>query len=57
MVAALAAACRAQGCSLTGGETSEQPGVLAAGTYVLAASVVGVVERAEVIDGSRIRGW
>ncbi len=54
MVAALAEACRAQGCSLTGGETSEQPGVLPAGTYVLAASVVGVVERAAVIDGRRI---
>jgi len=54
MVAALAEACRAQGCSLTGGETSEQPGVLEPGTYVLAASVVGVVERAAVIDGSRI---
>ena len=54
MVAALADACRAQGCSLTGGETSEQPGVLAAGTYVLAASVVGVVERDALIDGSRI---
>ncbi len=54
MVAGLAEACRAQECSLTGGETSEQPGVLEPGTYVLAASVVGVVERAAVIDGSRI---
>lgn len=54
MVAALAEACRAQGCGLTGGETSEQPGVLAAGTYVLVASVVGVVERAGVIDGHLI---
>ena len=54
MVAALAEACRAQGCSLTGGETSEQPGVLDPGTYVLTASVVGVVERAAAIDGSRI---
>ena len=54
MVAALAEACRAQGCSLTGGETSEQPGVLERGTYVLTASVVGVVEQAAVVDGSRI---
>ena len=54
MVAGLAEACRAQECSLTGGETSEQPGVLEPGTYVLAASVVGVVERKAVIDGSRI---
>ena len=54
MVAGLAEACRAQECSLTGGETSEQPGVLEPGTYVLAASVVGVVERKAVIDGRRI---
>ena len=54
LVAGLAEACRAQECSLTGGETSEQPGVLEPGTYVLAASVVGVVEYAKVIDGSRI---
>ena len=54
LVSGLAAACREQECSLTGGETSEQPGVLEPGTYVLAASVVGVAERAQVIDGSRI---
>ena len=42
VVDAMAAACRAQECTLTGGETSEQPGVVPAGTYVLTASVVGV---------------
>ena len=55
LVDAMAEACRAQGCSLTGGETSEQPGVLAAGTYVLAASIVGVVDKSRIIDGSKIR--
>ncbi len=54
MVKALAEAARAQGCVLTGGETSEQPGVLPAGSYVLTSSIVGVVERDELIDGSRI---
>jgi phosphoribosylformylglycinamidine cyclo-ligase len=54
IVAGLAAACRAQGCALTGGETSEQPGVLDAGTYILVANAVGVVERAKIVDGSRI---
>jgi len=54
LVAGLAAACRAQGCTLTGGETSEQPGVLDGGTYILVASAVGVVERARIIDGARI---
>jgi len=54
LVASLADACREQDCTLTGGETSEQPGVVDEGTYVLAASVVGVVEKAKIIDGSRI---
>lgn len=47
-------ACREQGCVLTGGEMSEQPGVLAEGRYVLASSIIGVVERSKVVDGSRI---
>ncbi len=55
MVQALAEACRAQDCTLTGGETSEQPGVLEPGTYVLTASVVAVAEKSQVIDGSRVR--
>jgi phosphoribosylformylglycinamidine cyclo-ligase len=50
----MAKACREQECSLTGGETSEQPGVVEAGTYILAASIVGVVEKSKIIDGSRI---
>jgi phosphoribosylformylglycinamidine cyclo-ligase len=54
LVAAIADACRAQGCTLTGGETSEQPGVIEPGIYVLVASIVGVVEKSRIIDGSRI---
>ena len=54
IVASLAAACRDNGCILTGGETSEQPGVLEPGVYVLTSSVVGVVEKTLIIDGGRI---
>jgi len=54
-VSAMAAACQEQDCALVGGETSEQPGVLAAGLYILTASAIGVVDRANVIDGSAIR--
>ncbi len=54
MVKAMSAACQAQGCSLTGGETSEQPGVIAEGTYILTSSIVGIVEKDSVIDGSKI---
>jgi phosphoribosylformylglycinamidine cyclo-ligase len=55
LVRGMAEACRDLGCTLVGGETSEQPGVLEAGTYVLAASVVGVVDRTAIVDGSAIR--
>ena len=54
IIVELAAACRAQGCSLVGGETSEQPGVVTEGVYVLSASIIGVVEREQIVDGSTI---
>ncbi|MFH1349097.1 MAG: phosphoribosylformylglycinamidine cyclo-ligase [Patescibacteria group bacterium] len=54
IVAAVAKACEEQECVLTGGETSEQPGVLEGGNYVLTSSIVGIVDRAEIVDGSKI---
>lgn len=55
LVKYLAEACKAQGCVLTGGETSEQPGTLEAGTYVLGSSCIGVAEKENIIDGSKIK--
>jgi phosphoribosylformylglycinamidine cyclo-ligase len=54
IVKSIANACKAQGCILTGGETSEQPGVLQPGVYVLTSSIIGIVEKSKVIDGSSI---
>jgi phosphoribosylformylglycinamidine cyclo-ligase len=54
IVAACADACRVQGCALTGGEITEQPDILPAGTYILGSNIVGVVDRSKIIDGSRI---
>ena len=54
IVKAVADACSKEGCVLTGGETSEQPGVLNEGTYVLTSSIVGIVEKSKIIDGSKI---
>ena len=54
IVHAISDACKAQGCVLTGGETSEQPGVLAEGTYILTSSIVGIVDKNKIIDGSAI---
>jgi len=55
VVAGLAAGCAENGCALLGGETAEMPGFYADGEYDLAGFVVGLVDRARVIDGRRIR--
>lgn len=55
MVNAFAEAAKENECALTGGETSWQPGVIPEGTYILTASIVGVVERERIIDGSKIQ--
>lgn len=55
LVAGAAAACLAAGCALIGGETAEMPGVYETGECDLAGTIVGVVERDALLDGSRIR--
>jgi phosphoribosylformylglycinamidine cyclo-ligase len=55
MVNAFAEAAKNNECTLTGGETSWQPGTIAEGVYVLTASIVGVVEKDRIIDGSKIQ--
>jgi phosphoribosylformylglycinamidine cyclo-ligase len=45
IVGGVAAACRAVGCALLGGETAEMPDVYAPGAFDLAGTIVGVVER------------
>ena len=54
IVRELARTCKKHGCVLTGGETSVQPGVLPPKRYILTANIVGVVEKKNIIDGSRI---
>src|SRR4051794_26805413 len=48
-------ACRAAGCALIVGETAQMPGMYRKGEYDLAGCIVGVVDRSQIIDGSRIR--
>jgi phosphoribosylformylglycinamidine cyclo-ligase len=48
-------ACRENGCALIGGETAEMPGLYQEGEYDLAGTVVGIVEKEGIIDGSAIR--
>jgi phosphoribosylformylglycinamidine cyclo-ligase len=46
--------CRENGCVLLGGETAEMPGFYQDGEYDIAGFIVGVVDRAKVIDGKTI---
>ena len=54
VVSGLAEGCRRAGCSLIGGETAEMPGFYNTGEYDLAGTIVGVVDKGKIIDGSGI---
>jgi phosphoribosylformylglycinamidine cyclo-ligase len=54
LVEGAAEVCRSAGCALVGGETAELPGVYREGELDFAATCVGIVERSQLIDGSRV---
>ena len=54
VIQGIAAGCELAGCSLAGGETAEMPGFYAPGEYDLAGFCVGVVDKPNVIDGSKV---
>lgn len=55
IIEGLAAACRRAGCALLGGEMATLPGFYRPGEYDLAGTIVGMVERKRIVDGSSIR--
>jgi phosphoribosylformylglycinamidine cyclo-ligase len=54
IVAGMAKACRVAGCAILGGETAELPGIYAEDQFDVVGTIVGVVDRAEIIDGKGI---
>lgn len=54
IVAEMAVACRAIGLPLIGGETAEMPGVYKKGRHDVVGCITGVVEKDNIIDGSKI---
>jgi len=55
IVASVAEACAEIGCALVGGETAEHPGLMEAHQFDLAGCCIGVVERADLLDGTAAR--
>jgi phosphoribosylformylglycinamidine cyclo-ligase len=53
IVKSVAIACREVGCALLGGETAEMPDVYLSGAFDLAGTIVGIVERGEVIGNQQ----
>jgi phosphoribosylformylglycinamidine cyclo-ligase len=54
LVEGAAEVCRAAGVALVGGETAELPGVYRDEELDFAATCVGIVDREQVVDGSRV---
>jgi len=47
--------CKKSGCALIGGETAQMPGIYHGSDYDLVGTIVGVVDRAKIIDGKSIQ--
>ncbi|MGF1740926.1 phosphoribosylformylglycinamidine cyclo-ligase [Vibrio profundum] len=54
VVSGIAEGCIQAGCSLIGGETAEMPGMYEGEDYDVAGFCVGVVEKADIIDGTKV---
>lgn len=54
VVSGIAEGCVQSGCALIGGETAEMPGMYEGEDYDVAGFCVGVVEKADIIDGTKV---
>lgn len=54
VIKGLVIACKENNCALIGGETAEMPSFYAEGEYDISGTIVGVVEKSKIINGSKI---
>lgn len=54
VIVGLANACEENGCALLGGETAEMPSMYADGDYDIAGTIVGVVDKERILNGSKV---
>jgi phosphoribosylformylglycinamidine cyclo-ligase len=54
VVKGIAAGCEQAGCALIGGETAELPGMYDPNEYDLAGFAVGLVDKPDIIDGTKV---
>lgn len=54
VIAGFAKACKENGCSIIGGETAEMPGFYPAGEFDIAGTIVGVVDKKKIVNGTSI---
>jgi len=55
VVKGLIRGCKANGCSLIGGETAEMPGVYHDDDFDLAGSITGIVEKSKIVDKKNVK--
>lgn len=48
-------ACRQNNCALIGGETAEMPGLYSEDEYDISGTIVGIVDKSRIINGSKIK--
>jgi phosphoribosylformylglycinamidine cyclo-ligase len=54
LISGFTKACKEGGCALIGGETAQLPDLYHSGEYDLAGCIIGLVDRARILDGSGI---
>jgi phosphoribosylformylglycinamidine cyclo-ligase len=55
IIKGFALACAENHCALIGGETAQMPGFYQSGEYDVSGTIIGIVEKARMLDGKSIR--